>query len=126
MENVLVNGAGGFIGGHLVRRLKAEGYWVRGTDLKRHEFQDPSADEFLRGDLRDPAFVKQAVSSGVGRFVVLSGRGAERFDEGYGQDMAAAEQAVRDSGVPWTIIRPNNFNQNFDEDLWHAPLRSGR
>jgi len=41
MERVLVNGAGGFIGGHLVKRLKAEGFWVRAVDLKRHEFSDP-------------------------------------------------------------------------------------
>jgi GDP-D-mannose 3',5'-epimerase len=62
MKKVLVNGAGGFIGGHLVRRLKAEGYWVRATDLKRHEFEEPPADQFLVGDLREPGFVKQAVS----------------------------------------------------------------
>lgn len=40
--------------------------------------------------------------------------------------MVAAEQAVRDSGAEWTVIRANNFNQNFDEDLWHLPLRAGR
>jgi uncharacterized protein YbjT (DUF2867 family) len=40
--------------------------------------------------------------------------------------MLAAERAARDSGAEWTIIRPNNFNQNFDEDLWREPLRAGR
>jgi GDP-D-mannose 3',5'-epimerase len=61
MKRVLVNGAGGFIGGHLVRRLKAEGFWVRGVDLKRHEFSDPPADEFVQGDLRDPSLVREVV-----------------------------------------------------------------
>lgn len=50
---VLVTGAGGFIGGHLVRWLKERGYWVRGVDLKYHEFFDLPADEFIIGDLRD-------------------------------------------------------------------------
>lgn len=53
-KRALVCGAGGFIGGHLVKRLKEEGFWVRGVDMKRHEFADPPADEFVVGDLRDP------------------------------------------------------------------------
>src|ERR1700688_2058851 len=57
---VLVCGAGGFIGGHLVKRLKAEGYWVRGADIKSHDFTKTAADEFILGDLRD-----QAVARGV-------------------------------------------------------------
>lgn len=61
MKKVLVNGAGGFIGGHLVKRLKAEGFWVRAVDLKRHEFCHPPADEFIQGDLRDQAFVRDVV-----------------------------------------------------------------
>jgi GDP-D-mannose 3',5'-epimerase len=60
-KKVLVCGAGGFIGGHLVRRLKSEGYWVRGADIKKHEFQGPTADEFILGDLRDPEVVKRSV-----------------------------------------------------------------
>lgn len=50
----IVCGAGGFIGGHLVNRLKEEGYWVRGVDLKENEFGNMSADDFVQGDLRDP------------------------------------------------------------------------
>lgn len=56
MKKILVCGAGGFIGGALVKRLKEEGFWVRGVDLKHHEFFNISqiADEFIIGDLRDP------------------------------------------------------------------------
>jgi GDP-D-mannose 3', 5'-epimerase len=57
MKRVLVNGAGGFIGGHLVKRLKSEGFWVRAVDIKRHDFALPPADEFVLGDLREPAVV---------------------------------------------------------------------
>ena len=55
----LVLGAGGFIGSHMVRRLKKEGYWVRGVDLKRPEFSATEADEFIQGDLTDPLFVEK-------------------------------------------------------------------
>ena len=61
VRTALVCGAGGFIGGHLVSRLIREGYWVRGVDLKEHEFVWPSpAEEFIVGDLRDPAFCRDA------------------------------------------------------------------
>ncbi len=61
MTKVLVNGAGGFIGGHLVTRLKHEGCWVRAVDLKRHEFLNVPADEFVTGDLRDPSLARAVV-----------------------------------------------------------------
>lgn len=54
MKEILVCGAGGFIGSHLVKRLKQEGFWVRGADLKYPEFSETAADEFVIGDLRDP------------------------------------------------------------------------
>ncbi len=53
MKTALVLGAGGFIGSHLVRKLKEEGFWVRGVDLKRPEFEPTFADDFLTYDLRD-------------------------------------------------------------------------
>lgn len=59
---VLVTGAGGFIGSHLVRRLTQEGYWVRGVDLKYPEFSDTAAHEFIQGDLRDQQVAAQVVS----------------------------------------------------------------
>lgn len=61
MKKALVCGAGGFIGGHLTSRLKKEGYWVRGVDLKFHEFKASEADEFIQGDLRDQVFVNQVI-----------------------------------------------------------------
>ena len=57
----LVAGAGGFIGSHLVRRLKSEGFLVRGADLKHPEFGPSAADEFLLTDLRDPSAAAAAV-----------------------------------------------------------------
>lgn len=61
VEYALVCGAGGFIGSHLVKRLKNEGYWVRGVDLKYPEFEDSYADDFVQGDLRDPDLVQQVL-----------------------------------------------------------------
>lgn len=62
MKRALVCGAGGFIGGHLVKRLKDEGYWVRGVDLKEHEFSVSAADEFVIGDLRDLRVVNDVLN----------------------------------------------------------------
>jgi GDP-D-mannose 3', 5'-epimerase len=61
MKKVLVCGAGGFIGGHLVNKLKAEGAWVRGIDIKEHEFSSSNADEFILGDLTEQSVVRHAV-----------------------------------------------------------------
>jgi len=61
MKKVLVAGAGGFIGGHLVKRLKLEGFWVRGVDIKRHEFSESGADEVVLGDLRDPIVAREVM-----------------------------------------------------------------
>jgi nucleoside-diphosphate-sugar epimerase len=69
MKRVLVCGAGGFIGSHLVKRLKKEGCWVRGVDLKFPEFTETHADDFIQGDLRDQSLCREAVD--------------QRFDEVY-------------------------------------------
>ena len=63
MKKVLVCGAGGFIGGHLVKKLKRQGHWVRGVDLKLHEFSPSMADEFIVGDLTDQAFVRKVLDT---------------------------------------------------------------
>src|SRR5690606_1469060 len=60
-KKVLVCGGGGFIGGHLIKRLKREGFWVRGCDLKYNEYAESPADEFVIGDLRDPVVVRKVV-----------------------------------------------------------------
>src|SRR5262245_33588515 len=72
MKRALVCGAGGFIGGHLVKRLRHEGYFVRGVDLERPEFAATQAHEFLLLDLRDEAAARTAVAFGD-----------EAFDEVY-------------------------------------------
>ena len=68
-KTALVCGAGGFIGGHLVKRLKAEGFWVLGIDLKFNEYAETEADDFIIGDLRDQSLVRQLLD--------------RRFDEVY-------------------------------------------
>jgi len=68
-KSALVLGAGGFIGGHLVHRLKKEGFWVRGVDLKFPEYREVEADDFLIGDLRDQDTCRHVVD--------------RRFDEVY-------------------------------------------
>jgi nucleoside-diphosphate-sugar epimerase len=68
MKKALVCGAGGFIGGHLVRRLKKEGMWVRGVDIKQPEFAPTQADEFLQMDLRQPENCQAALTVTAGRF----------------------------------------------------------
>ena len=60
-KRALVCGSGGFIGSHLVKRLKREGYWVRGVDLKLPEFDPSAADDFVVADLRDSASWERAL-----------------------------------------------------------------
>jgi len=61
MKKALVCGAGGFIGSHMVKRLKKEGFWIRGVDLKYPQFSPTEADDFIIGDLRDPYICRQVV-----------------------------------------------------------------
>jgi nucleoside-diphosphate-sugar epimerase len=62
-KKAVVCGAGGFIGSHLVKNLKKDGYWVRGIDLKRTEFSPTAADDFIVADLRDPASWRAALDT---------------------------------------------------------------
>ena len=68
MKKALVCGAGGFIGGHLVEKLKREGYWVRGVDIKEHEFRATAADDFRLLDLRRPGNCWEALAVDGGTF----------------------------------------------------------
>jgi nucleoside-diphosphate-sugar epimerase len=83
MKKALVLGAGGFIGSHMVTRLKSEGYWVRGVDLKKPEFSYSDADEFIIGDLRNRSLVED---------VLCLTKSEQRFDEvyQYAADMGGA------------------------------------
>ena len=67
VKRAVVCGAGGFIGGHLVKKLKREGFWVRGVDIKEHEFAPTQADEFLLLDLRDPKNCREALALADGQ-----------------------------------------------------------
>ena len=65
MKKILILGGGGFIGGHLAKRLKSEGNWVRIVDLKEHEYfsKEDICDDFIVGDLRDPQLVSRVMYS---------------------------------------------------------------
>ncbi len=92
MEKALICGAGGFIGSHLAKRLKNEGYWVRGVDLKYPEFGETHADDFVIGDLRDPRICTEVVD--------------QPFDEAY--------QLAADMGGAGFIFTGEN-----DADIMH-------
>jgi len=85
-KTALVLGAGGFIGSHMVKRLRQEGYWVRGVDLKRPEYCASHANEFIVGDLRDTRFVTRCIryAGETGNFYVsIVDKFLEPFDEIY-------------------------------------------
>jgi nucleoside-diphosphate-sugar epimerase len=85
-KTALVLGAGGFIGSHMVRRLRSEGYWVRGVDLKRPEFSETEAHEFIQGDLRDITFVERVLQfkGYLGNFYhFVASKYVDTFDEIY-------------------------------------------
>jgi nucleoside-diphosphate-sugar epimerase len=85
-KTALVLGAGGFIGSHMVKRLRSEGYWVRGVDLKRPEFSETEAHEFIQGDLRDAAFVERVLQfkGYLGNFYhFVASKYVDTFDEIY-------------------------------------------
>jgi len=65
MKKVLVCGAGGFIGGHLVTSLKQKGYYVIGADIKQHEYKTTDADEFYQYDLREQDLVRKLVTPDI-------------------------------------------------------------
>ncbi|MGA4999166.1 NAD(P)H-binding protein [Streptomyces arboris] len=139
---VLVLGATGKTGSRVVARLRAWGTATARAASRSGEVRfdwtlpdtwEPAlagADALYLVVPDDPSavgeFVRQAEASGVRRFVALSGRSMEKAGEDFGQGMVAGEAAVQATGAAWTILRPNNFFQNFDEDLWLAPLRAGR
>ena len=108
-KTALVLGAGGFIGSHMVKRLREEGYWVRGVDLKQPEFSSTRANEFVLGDLRDTRFVQRCVrfTGYLGNFYKdIVDKFAEPFDEIY--------QFAADMGGAGYI-----FTGEHDADIMH-------
>jgi len=108
-KTALVLGAGGFIGSHMVKRLRDEGYWVRGVDLKQPEFSSTRANEFVLGDLRDPTFVRRVIEFKGYRgnfYNSVPDRYIESFDEIY--------QFAADMGGAGYI-----FTGEHDADIMH-------
>ena len=79
MKKAAVLGGGGFIGSHLVERLKQEGYWVRAVDLKKPEFSESVADELVVGDLRDLDVAKKGVSEVLEVYQLAADMGGTGF-----------------------------------------------
>ncbi|QUH00268.1 NAD(P)H-binding protein [Saccharopolyspora erythraea] len=134
---ILVLAATGKTGRRVVTRLRAAGHQVRAASRSsdvRFDWYDPSTWPAALADVQavylvvpdDPApidpFVRQAVAAGVRRFVVLSGRGIDFLPI---PGMKTAEDAVRATEAEWTILRANNFHQNYDEDVFLHPVREG-
>lgn len=140
-DNTLVLGATGKTSRRVAARLRLHGTPVRAASRSSEtpfDWSDSDGwDAALRGitavymvapPVPGPAhdFVARAEAAGVQRLVLLSGRGADDWgDSTFGLDMRSAEDAVRASALEWTVVRPNNFDQNFDEDVFHAPLVDG-
>ncbi|MEU9351486.1 NAD(P)H-binding protein [Streptomyces griseoloalbus] len=140
-DTVLVLGATGKTGRRVAARLRLRGTQVRAASRSsrtRFDWADPDGwDPVLQGvtaayvvppPVPGPVheFVARAEAAGVRHLVLLSGHGADMWgDSTFGLEMRSAEAAVRGSALEWTILRPSNFDQNFDEDLFHAPLLAG-
>lgn len=140
-DTTLVLGATGKTGRRVTARLRLAGVPVRTASRSSptpFDWTDPGGwDALLDGvgtvyvvapTVPGPVheFTARAESAGVRRAVLLSGRGADTWgDSPFGLDMRSAEDAVRGSALEWTILRPNNFDQNFDEENFHAPLVRG-
>lgn len=140
-DTTLVLGATGKTGRRVAARLRLHGTQVRTASRSsptRFDWSDPDGwDPALQGvtaayvvppPVPGPVheFVARAEAADVRRLVLLSGHGADTWgDSPFGLDMRSAEDAVRGSALEWTILRASNFNQNFDEDVFHAPLLGG-
>ena len=108
-KTALVLGAGGFIGSHMVKRLRSEGYWVRGVDLKRPEFSSTQANEFVQGDLRNRNFVDRAI-----RFKGYQGNFYNSVPQQYDQTFDEIYQFAADMGGAGFVFTGEN-----DADIMH-------
>jgi uncharacterized protein YbjT (DUF2867 family) len=143
MVNILVLGGTGKTGSRIARRLKAAGRPVRtasrtGGDIPfdldvpaswapaldgvtAAYLVEPNLQQSADRQARMPRFVAEAVEAGVRRLVLLSAPRADEADH----PLHAVEQAVRGSGVDWTVLHPNWFSQNFGEGPWRPGVLAG-
>lgn len=145
MQTILVLGGTGTTGRRIAGRLRAAGHPVRtasrsGGDV-HFDLGDPAswapaldgvgAAYLMEPDLRPgtdgherlPRLVAEAVAAGVRRLVLLSAHGVG--EAGDDHPLKVAEQAVRESGVEWTVLRPGWFAQNFSETFWLPGIEAG-
>ena len=108
-KTALVLGAGGFIGSHMVKRLRSEGYWVRGVDLKQTEFSETEANEFIVGDLRDVSFVRRIL-----RFKGYQGNFYAEVPNQYHDSFDEIYQFAADMGGAGFVFTGEN-----DADIMH-------
>ncbi|MFI6097646.1 NAD(P)H-binding protein [Lentzea sp. NPDC051213] len=140
-EEILVLGPTGKTGRRVVRALEALDVQVRAASRSsalRFDWADESTWQAALSGVTaayvippyDPAaaapFVALARESGVRRLVLLSGRGLDDTPAEFFAGMHAAEKALHESDLSWTILRANNFNQNFSEEIWQHEVRAGR
>jgi GDP-D-mannose 3', 5'-epimerase len=112
MKKALVLGAGGFIGNNLVSRLKREGYWVRGVDLKLPEFNETEADEFISGNVGD--LRSQSNCTRVVRFDGEQGNFYSNVPEQYKETFDEIYQLAADMGGAGFVFTGEN-----DADIMH-------
>ena len=108
-KTALVLGAGGFIGSFMVKRLRAEGYWVRGVDLKSPEFSSTQAHEFVQADLRDVNIVRRVI-----RFTGYLGNYYQQIAEKFVQPFDEIYQFAADMGGAGFVFTGEN-----DADIMH-------
>ena len=112
-KTALVLGAGGFIGSHMVKRLRSEGYWVRGVDIKHTEFSKTEANEFISADLRDADMVRRAI-----RFTGYLGNFYNQIAEKFVQPFDEIYQFAADMGGAGFVFTGEN-----DADILHNSVQ---
>jgi uncharacterized protein YbjT (DUF2867 family) len=145
MKNILILGGTGKTGRRIARRLQAAGQPVRTASRTSGDIpfdldnpttwapaldgvtavyvMEPNLQTSIDRQARIPRFVAEAVAVGVRRLVLLSAHGVGEADDSH--PLKTAEQAVRGSGVDWTILRPDWFSQNFSESFWLPGVLNG-
>jgi uncharacterized protein YbjT (DUF2867 family) len=145
MKNILILGGTGKTGRRIARRLQAAGQPVRTASRTSGDIpfdldnpttwapalegvtavyvMEPNLQTSIDRQARIPRFVAEAVAAGVRRLVLLSAYGVGEADDSH--PLKTAEQAVRGSGVDWTILRPDWFSQNFSESFWLPGVLDG-